>query len=271
MTKKKTFWTMVRQFLLYFVVGQGSLVVGVVCAALFNGIVHKGMDKEEFLTSVTSSNILPWSMIIGNALLIAIFLGARLFKLRLGRIQRDKIWVTAAHVMLIAWGWMFTEVALMSLTGYDKLFANESDDFLFLANIMSNVLGLIAGGILVPIVEEIVFRGAILGGLLRMRQKPWVAIGLSALVFALCHGTMTQLPGTLIFGLIAGWLFWSTKSLLPGMVFHIVNNSTASVLCMLSDNPNEDLGIKASCLLLLVCVPLLLYGLHWFQQKRYVE
>lgn len=271
MTKKKTFWTMVLQFLLYFVVSQGAIVVGMLIAALFTGITHRGMTKEAFIDSLTSSSLLPWAMIAGNIVLIAIFLGGRMFRLRLGRIHRDQMWAAAGRTALIAWGWAFTEIALLVLTGYGDLFADEEENFVALSNMLKGPLGLIAGGVLVPIVEEIVFRGAVLGGLLRMRMKPWMAIGLSALIFALCHGTMTQLPGTMIFGIIAGWLCWSTKSLLPSMILHIVNNSTASFLITFSNNPNENPSTQICWLLLIVFLPTLLFGLRWFHQKRYLS
>ena len=41
--------------------------------------------------------------------------------------------------------------------------------------------------------------------------------GLGAIVFAFCHGTLLQLFGTTVFGIITGWLYWRTKSLLPGI------------------------------------------------------
>ena len=34
----------------------------------------------------------------------------------------------------------------------------------------------------------------------------------------------------MVFGIITGWLFWRTRSLQPGMIIHIVNNSTAVIL-----------------------------------------
>jgi hypothetical protein len=97
------------------------------------------------------------------------------------------------------------------------------------------------------------------------------SVAFSALIFALCHGTMTQLPGTMIFGIIAGWLCWSTKSLLPSMILHIVNNSTASFLITFSSNPNENPSTQICWLLLIVFLPTLLIGLRWFQQKRYLS
>lgn len=91
-------------------------------------------------------------------------------------------------------------------------------------------LALIVIGVIIPIAEEVVFRGAVLGSLLKwgkIEHKPWVAILLSALLFSLAHLNPAQVPTTLFLGLIAGWLYFRTESLIPGMVLHIVNNSAA--------------------------------------------
>lgn len=88
-------------------------------------------------------------------------------------------------------------------------------------------------GIIGPIAEEVVFRGAVLGSLFKWKKlegEPWIAIFLSAILFSLCHLNPAQAPVTLILGLFAGWLYFRTDSLLPGMVFHIMNNSLVCVI-----------------------------------------
>lgn len=94
-------------------------------------------------------------------------------------------------------------------------------------------LAFAAVGIIGPIAEEVVFRGAVLGSLLKwkkLEREPWMAILLSALLFSLVHLNPAQAPVTLILGLFAGWLYFRTESLLPGMVLHIMNNSLACVM-----------------------------------------
>ena len=70
------------------------------------------------------------------------------------------------------------------------------------------MLGL-AVGILAPVVEESLFRGALLRGLLRRMTAPW-AILLSAVIFAAVHvvgdpGAGYVFPGLLLLGLVSGY------------------------------------------------------------------
>ena len=84
--------------------------------------------------------------------------------------------------------------------------------------------------VLAPVCEEVVFRGAVLRALLRYR--PWVAIVLSSLCFALVHGNPAQMPHAFLMGLLLGWLFVRTHSVLPGIVLHVVNNAAAYLMAV---------------------------------------
>ena len=264
---KKQFWIMVKQFLLYLLLDQGvalPLMIPLVIYGVIKG--YKGEAMQELL--MTSNGALC-VMILCSILTIAVFLKKRYVRFRPGRITRDNYWKAAGYAILIAWGWMFTEAALLQLAEIDKLFPQEEEHFDLMLKMMTSPLGLIAGGILLPIVEEIAFRGILVGGLLRMRLKPWVAIVLSALVFALFHGTFTQFVGTAIFGIICGWLYWRTKSLLPGILIHIINNSTAFGIAAFSEDPNADLPTKICLLFLIIFPPLLVIGLRWYKGRAY--
>ena len=99
-----------------------------------------------------------------------------------------------------------------------------------------------AVGLLVPIAEEVVFRGAVLRTLLeRWRVNHWWPIAVSALLFALVHGNPAQMPHAFLAGLLLGWMFYRTGSSVPGVVFHWVNNSVAYVLCNLLPAPDAPL------------------------------
>ncbi|MCK4749782.1 MAG: CPBP family intramembrane metalloprotease [Bacteroidales bacterium] len=79
-------------------------------------------------------------------------------------------------------------------------------------------------GITGPILEEVLFRGIILDGFLT-RYKPGKAIFWSAFLFGLFHLNPWQfIPGFLI-GLLLGYIYMKTRSLIPVILVHIVNNS----------------------------------------------
>ncbi|SDX67670.1 CPBP family intramembrane glutamic endopeptidase [Hymenobacter psychrophilus] len=80
------------------------------------------------------------------------------------------------------------------------------------------------GGIAIPVLEEVLFRGLILQGLLRQR-RPWVAIGQQALLFGLVHFNPAQSLNAFFLGLLLGWLCYRTGSLLVCIGIHALNNS----------------------------------------------
>ncbi len=102
--------------------------------------------------------------------------------------------------------------------------------------------GYVAIGLLAPLSEEIVFRGAILKSLLSSsRLSAWGAIAISAFLFALIHMNPAQMPHAFIIGLLLGWMYWRTGSILPGMAYHWINNSAAYVIYNLYPNPDIKL------------------------------
>ena len=108
--------------------------------------------------------------------------------------------------------------------------------------------GYLALAILVPVAEEFVFRGAILRVLLKSfgadnsLKGVWIAIALSALLFALAHMNPAQMPHAFVVGLLLGWFYWRTGSILPGVVYHVVNNTASYVMMRLYPNL-EDLTL----------------------------
>ena len=107
--------------------------------------------------------------------------------------------------------------------------------------ILRNRWGYFAVGLLAPISEELVFRGAILRALLRWTPRHWVAIAISAVLFALIHANPAQMPHAFLIGLLLGWLYYRTDSIVPGIVYHWVNNSVAYVIYNLYPDPSLKL------------------------------
>lgn len=106
---------------------------------------------------------------------------------------------------------------------------------------MHHPLGIVAIVIMAPLVEELLFRGAIQGHLLRQWKYPAWAIILSSLIFGLVHGNWVQAPFAFVTGLALGWMYYRTGSLLPGMLMHFVNNGTAVLSVLLADDPNSTM------------------------------
>ena len=77
--------------------------------------------------------------------------------------------------------------------------------------------------IIAPIVEELIFRGVIMHGLMRNYSK-FTAVFTSALLFALFHLNPWQFPATFILGLILGILMVRTRNIFLCILGHAINN-----------------------------------------------
>ena len=95
---------------------------------------------------------------------------------------------------------------------------------------MDNRYGYFVLCLFVPFAEEVAFRGAVLRSLLGSFRNHWAAIAISAVLFAVVHGNPVQMPHTFLVGLLLGWMYYRTGSILPGVVLHWVNNTVVYVV-----------------------------------------
>ncbi len=80
--------------------------------------------------------------------------------------------------------------------------------------------------VIAPLIEEMLFRGIILRGFLACYSSH-TAILLSAILFALAHLNIYQIPVAFILGVFSAWLFVRTQSLWPSIIAHAIYNSGA--------------------------------------------
>ena len=83
-----------------------------------------------------------------------------------------------------------------------------------------------------------IFRGAVIRSLLEWRDNKKLAIVISAAIFAVAHINPIQIPHVFLAGLLLGWVFVRTNSVVPGIVIHGVNN--LAVFVMASSISNID-------------------------------
>lgn len=91
-----------------------------------------------------------------------------------------------------------------------------------------NVWGILSITLVAPVLEECLFRGAIEGHLLK-KMKPWAAILISALLFGIVHMNPAQVVYASLIGIVLGWLYWRSGSVLPSIVAHVLNNTIAVI------------------------------------------
>ena len=88
------------------------------------------------------------------------------------------------------------------------------------------LLMFIALVIAAPILEELIFRGIMLDGLLRI-YSPTKAVIVSSLLFGLIHLNPAQFVGGALVGGFMGWVYVHTRSVLATILIHAAFNLTA--------------------------------------------
>ena len=127
-------------------------------------------------------------------------------------------------------------VASMIFINLCNEFLNLSDHMQDIFRSMSrNLLGILSITIMAPLVEELLFRGAIQGHLLRIGIKPFYAILISSLVFGVVHGNPIQIPFAFSFGLILGWLYYRTGNLAISIIGHFINSIACIQMATLTE------------------------------------
>ena len=212
----------------YLLIFIGIQIVG---GAIVNGIwqLVSGTTDTTYAMLITSTCVV-------NVLAIAIFLLARWTKVS-PRWIRTRPWLVLTWSVIASLGALIPSAWLQEqMPELPSLMEHEFD------MILSNRWGYLAVGLLAPLAEEIVFRGAILKSLLQwQRLSVWGAIALSAFFFALIHFNPVQMPHAFVIGLLLGWMYWRTGSILPGVAYHWANNSAAYILYAFYPNPDIKL------------------------------
>ena len=181
------------------------------------------------------------SMAISSILTIAVFLWRKWSPFSRRYLQSSP-WIVIVWVILLACGsilpseWMNEQLEVhfsaFSVPAYLQQMATM---------LMKSPLGYLVVGMLAPIAEEMVFRGAILRTLLKIfnPRRHWWPIVISALLFALVHGNLLQGTHAFLVGLLLGWMYYRTDSIIPGIVFHWINNSVVFLMFHLMPQMND--------------------------------
>ncbi|MET0813664.1 MAG: CPBP family intramembrane glutamic endopeptidase [Pseudoxanthomonas sp.] len=146
---------------------------------------------------------------------------------------RQAGWVLAALVALYAvaylqgaWNqWRAGDNTTLQTQMVDMLVNGGTSRFGF-------VPALLLVAALVPVLEESVFRGLLLGGMARHISFGWSNL-IQALLFAAVHDDPPRFFFYLAMGLLAGGLVRKTKSLGPAIALHALNNCLAFLMLSL--------------------------------------
>lgn len=221
--------------------------IQVVVSMLVQGVWMLVMSKE----SAMNATGMIITMAVFSVLTMVVFLWAK-WSVVSRHWVRTRPWFVLFWCVLAALGALIPSVWIQEhMPELPNIVEGEFD------MIMKDRWGYLVVGLLAPLAEEMVFRGAVLRSLLRWKENPWIGIVISAVLFAVIHMNPAQMPHAFLIGLLLGWLYYRTDSIVPGVVYHWVNNTVAYVMYNLYPNPDltlvELFGTEQKVLMALGC------------------
>jgi len=105
-----------------------------------------------------------------------------------------------------------------------------------------NPLCIILLTIVGPVTEELVFREGIQRHLMRAGMRPWMAIVLTALIFAIVHGNLSQGIAAMMSGCLLGFLFLLSGNIRLSLSAHVANNTVAFLMLSFFSDETELFG-----------------------------
>ena len=165
-------------------------------------------------------------LIFGMPVLYSLYIKAdmkKLYSLRL-----PKIIDILGAVVLWAGSFLINQVIVQLLSkAFPSMVENSSslNDSILSAGF---VPALIVVGFMPAIAEEAAFRG-FLFGTLKNKTKVWIAVLISAALFGAYHMNLLQFFTGLFMGCFMAYMTYKSESILPSVVFHMLNNSLSVI------------------------------------------
>lgn len=225
---------MVTDIILYVIVFMllqfFTLIALVTCSALVSGQTIGEAFHQAFSNDGLSAQMQAAISALSGLIIALVFI-----KARWSPVSRN--WLSGHPWGVLCWVALLAVGSLIPFQwAEDQLNLKMPDNFVQLfTQLMQEPLGYIAVGVMAPVAEELVFRGAILRTLLRLfsPRAAWVSIVISSIIFGAIHGNLPQFVHASLLGIILGWMYYRSRSVVPGIVFHWVNNTIAYILANL--------------------------------------
>lgn len=201
------------------------IICGVYYLAV-NGMPPEGVEGIHKVIAGANSPVFAWAVSLGLLGSSAMCLW-HLMHFGYFKFGKEPFKQVKGDVMLISVVFIFCSMAVFNYMAQ----AVELPDNLEvqMAQMAKNIFGMFAIAVLGPVLEEVLFRGAIQGFLMRKFNNPWVGIVIASAIFGIVHMNPIQVFYAFFLGLVFGWLYYRTGSLMPCIVGHVLNNSLAAV------------------------------------------
>ena len=174
-----------------------------------------------------------------------------------------------APIVLICIGaTAFANIVTNILTSYFNAFGIpvSAPEFDTPKGILGFIVTFLAIAVTPALVEEFALRGVVMGSLKRYGKA--FAIGVSAILFGMMHGNLSQLPFAFILGITIGFAVLKTNSIWTGVLIHFINNSVSVILDKIMETAdNRQIEAFATSLYFALCILAFFVGLYLLKGK----
>lgn len=215
---------------LFYVVIFFLLQIVTMQLATWGYYIQQGSGVSEAFAQLTRHGpLLKGPVVLAATVLSSVLTIVLFLRLRWTPVGRD--YLRSRPWSALVWTGVATFGTIIPSIWLDEQLALDMPEHVerLLVDIMRQPLGYLFIGILAPVAEEVVFRGAVLRSLLTVMEGRWRwgAIAVSAVIFGAVHGNESQFLHAVLTGVLLGWMYERTRSIVPGLVCHWVNNSLA--------------------------------------------
>lgn len=254
-----------------------SILAGIVYGLLLViGVIGNGMDIDSFLDSnsilflstVSILSIIVFGIILYFKQKNSIKYSDKPFVSLRGKVGK-KEFMESITLFLGAFGITILWVILISFLSesspfYKELLESHDSTLGNLVGTESLMFSIITIAIIVPITEELFFRGLIYGRL-RQAMRPIVAILISSIVFGIFHGNVVQGVYAFLIGCTLALVYEKTDSLILSIFGHGLINAIGMGL------PSLELDKLRLVLTIVGCIaiiPSVIIIRKWFMESR---
>lgn len=159
-------------------------------------------------------------------------LSKKMFALRKVKISRLILLIIQSYLLYFVISFAIGAAILyfnLEIPGYQ---AQEEVLPYFGEGIFNMIIAAVIIAIIAPVIEEILFRGFLLRSLSNYLGVIWGST-ISAAIFSLMHFPWQSFIPIFILGLIINSMVIRTKSIVPAIIFHVLNNSIAFAIQLL--------------------------------------
>lgn len=196
---------------------------------MFTTLIRYGAFYQNYTVSPLSENIgFLLYTIVPSLLIVLIFSSSFHFRVKDFFVKSE---VPPAFVVVSFCGVLAVNSILSICLSFIEQYApfQMDADFspYFSGGTGSTILFLMTLILFGPLFEEMVFRGAVFKVLKRFGIG--FAMVVSSLLFALMHGTVSQIIVTFFIGMILSYLVYRSNSIIPSILVHSANNLFAAI------------------------------------------